>query len=138
MHTAKVFHALAANKLCLHSNGRENQSGMDRQHIIVTYDATIEEKALFLKAFEGYAKLTFLNEIPLSQREQTLEGATVLLAWNFPREISTLEYGRIQHVSLIQLVTAGADHMPFADLPPHINIASNPGAYATPLAEHIL
>jgi len=28
--------------------------------------------------------------------------------------------------------------MPFADLPPHILVASNPGAYATPMAEHVL
>jgi phosphoglycerate dehydrogenase-like enzyme len=28
--------------------------------------------------------------------------------------------------------------MPFADLPAHMLVASNPGAYATPMAEHVL
>ena len=28
--------------------------------------------------------------------------------------------------------------MPFADLPPHILVASNPGAYAAPMAEHVM
>jgi len=28
--------------------------------------------------------------------------------------------------------------MPFADLPSHIIVASNPGAYAAPMAEHVM
>jgi phosphoglycerate dehydrogenase-like enzyme len=111
---------------------------MDKQNIVVTYSPTTEEKALLLEVLGSEASLTFLNEIPSAQREQTLERADVLLSWNFPREILPHEYPRLQHVTLIQLVTAGADHMPFAELPSHIIVASNPGAYATPMAEHIL
>ncbi len=44
----------------------------------------------------------------------------------------------MQQVRFIQLLSAGADHMPFADLPSRIIVASNPGAYATPMAEHVL
>src|SRR6266550_2712674 len=111
---------------------------MDKQNIVVTYNASPEQKALLLEVLESLATLTFLNEIQSAQREQTLERADVLLSWNFPREILPHEYPRLQHVTLIQLVTAGADHMPFAELPSHIIVASNPGAYATPMAEHIL
>ncbi|HEX4206598.1 MAG TPA: 2-hydroxyacid dehydrogenase [Ktedonobacteraceae bacterium] len=111
---------------------------MDKQNIVVTYNATSEEKALFFEVLGSEASLTFLNEIPVAQREQSLENATVLLSWNFPREIQPQEYPRLQHVTLIQLVTAGADHMPFADLPSPITVASNPGAYAIPMAEHVM
>jgi phosphoglycerate dehydrogenase-like enzyme len=111
---------------------------MDKQNIVVTYSSTTEEKALFLEALGSAASLTFLNEIPPAQREQALEEATILLSWNFPQEIPPQEYPRLQHVTFIQLVTAGADHMPFAQLPSRIIVASNPGAYATPMAEHIL
>src|SRR6266576_4535417 len=111
---------------------------MDKQNIVVTYSPTTEEKALLLEVLGSLATLTFLNEIQSAQREQTLERADVLLSWNFPREILPHEYPRLQHVTLIQLVTAGADHMPFAELPSHIIVASNPGAYATPMAEHVM
>ncbi len=112
---------------------------MDRkQRIVVTYSATPEEKESFLNILGNEASLIFLDEISLVQREPVLNEATVLLSWNFPQEISPQDYPRLQHVRLIQLVTAGADHMPFADLPSHILCASNAGAYAIPMAEHVL
>lgn len=111
---------------------------MDKPNIVVTYNASTEQKALLLEMLGSEASLTFLNELAPAQREQSLEHATVLLSWNFPREILPQDYPRLQQVSFIQLLSAGADHMPFADLPPHILVASNPGAYATPMAEHVL
>src|SRR6266480_2885673 len=111
---------------------------MDKQNIVVTYNASPEQKALLLEVLGSLATLTFLNEIQSAQREQTLERADVLLSWNFPREILPREYPSLQHVKFIQLISAGADHMPFAELPSHIIIASNPGAYATPMAEHVM
>ena len=109
-----------------------------KQRIVVTYSATPQEKALFLDVLDNEATLIFLNEIPSAQREQALDEATALLSWNFPQEISPQDYPRLKHVRLIQLVTAGADHMPFAALPSHIRCASNAGAYAIPMAEHVL
>jgi len=106
------------------------------QSVVVTYTATTEERALFLDILGSSATLIFLNEIPPVQREQSLEQATALLAWNLPQEVSPREYTRLRQGAFIQLVTAGADHMPFANLPPHITVASNVGAYATPMAEH--
>src|SRR5256884_438644 len=111
---------------------------MDKQNIVVTYNASPEQKALLLEVLGSLATLTFLNEIQSAQREQTLERADVLLSWNFPREILPHEYPRLQHVKFIQLISAGADHLPFAELPSQIIVASNPGAYAAPMAEHVM
>jgi len=111
---------------------------MDKQNIVVTFNASPEQKELLLESLGSEASLTFLKEIPAEQREQALEHATILLSWNFPREIPPLEYPRLQQVTFIQILSAGADHMPFADLPPHILVASNPGAYAAPMAEHVM
>ena len=106
------------------------------QNVVVTYNATAEERELFLGILANSASLTFLDEIPPARREQYLEQAAVLLTWNFPQELSLQEYLRLQSGAFIQLVTAGADHMPFVHLPSHITVASNVGAYATPMAEH--
>jgi phosphoglycerate dehydrogenase-like enzyme len=111
---------------------------MDKQNIVVTYNASTGEKALFLEVLGSETSLTFLNEIAPTQRAQALEEANVLLSWNFLQEILAEEYPQLPHNTFVQLVTAGADHVPFADLPAHIIVASNPGAYATPMAEHIL
>jgi phosphoglycerate dehydrogenase-like enzyme len=119
-------------------NATEKREEMDKQNIVVTYNASSEQKALLLEILGSDASLTFLNERAPAQREQALEEATVLLSWNFPREIHPQDYPRLQQISFIQLLSAGADHMPFTDLPLHILVASNPGAYAAPMAEHVL
>src|SRR6266513_3029742 len=111
---------------------------MNNQHIVVTFNATPEQKALLLELLGSEASLTFFNELPSAQRERALQEANVLLSWNFPREIQPGDYPHLQQVSFIQLLSAGADHMPFADLPPHLLVASNPGAYAAPMAEHVM
>ena len=111
---------------------------MDKQNIVVTYNVPTEQKAVLLEMLGSDASLTFLSEIPPAQRKKSLEDANILLSWNFPREIQPQDYPSLQHVTFIQLLSAGADHIPFADLPPHIVIASNPGAYAAPMAEHVM
>lgn len=111
---------------------------MDTHSIVVTYNTLPEEKALFQEILGDMASLTFLHEIPPTQRTQALADATVLLSWNFPQEISFQEYSLLSHVSLLQLITAGVDHIPYANLPPSISVAGNQGAYAIPMAEHVL
>src|ERR1700730_4592117 len=111
---------------------------MEKQNIVVTFNAAPEQKTLLREMLGSEASLIFLNEVSPSRREQALGEAKILLSWNFPHEIQPQDYPRLQQVALIQILSAGAEHMPFADLPPHILIASNPGAYATPMAEHVL
>src|SRR6266566_8043393 len=111
---------------------------MDKPNIVVTYNASQEQQAFLLELLGDVTSLTFLSELAPEQREQALEEATILLSWNFPREIQPQEYLLLRRVLFIQLLSAGADHMPFAELPPRIIVASNPGAYAAPMAEHVL
>ena len=111
---------------------------MDKPNIVVTYTASQEQQVFLLELLGDSASLTFLSELAPTQGEQALEEATMLLSWNFPREIQPQDYPRLRRVLFIQLLSAGADHMPFADLPPRIIVASNPGAYAAPMAEYVL
>ena len=111
---------------------------MDKPNTVVTYNASHEQQALLLEVLGGVASLTFLTELAPEQREQALEEATILLSWNFPREVQSPDYPRLRRILFIQLLSAGADHMPIAELSPRIIVASNPGAYAAPMAEHVL
>src|SRR6516162_875988 len=111
---------------------------MDKPNIVVTYHVSSEQQALLHEVLGNTATLSFLDSLAAPQREQTLEEATILLSWNFPREIQPQDYPRLRRVLFVQLLSAGADHMPFADLSPRIIVAGNPGAYAAPMAEHVL
>src|SRR5215471_5213077 len=104
---------------------------MDKPNIVITFQPIQGQQAFFTELLVESATLTFLTERDPGQREQALEEATILLAWNFPREIHPQDYALLRRVLLIQLLSAGADHMPFADLSPRIIVAGNPGAYAT-------
>ncbi len=111
---------------------------MDKPNIVVTFQPIQGQQKFFTELLGESATFTFLTELDPVQREQALEEATILLAWNFPREIQPKDYARLRRVLFIQLLSAGADHMPFADLSPRIIVASNPGAYAAPMAEHVM
>jgi glycerate dehydrogenase len=84
------------------------------------------------------ARLSFLADMPTGLRQQTLVDADVLLSWNLPKELGLSELSLLKNVRMVQLLSAGADHVPYADLPGNITIASNIGAYAEPMAEHVL
>ncbi len=108
---------------------------MDKPNIVVTFQPIHGQQKFFTELLGESATLTFLTELDTGQRGRALEEATILLAWNFPREVQPQDYALLRRVLFIQLLSAGADHMPFADLPPRIVVAGNPGAYAAPMAD---
>ncbi len=75
----------------------------------------------------------------LDTQEQVaaLESADAILVWNWRREIPE-GLGSDLPTRFVQLVSAGADHLPFGELPPRAVVASNVGAYAAPMAEHVV
>ncbi len=111
---------------------------MNKHNIVITYKVREERREILKKIAGDMAKLYFLSDMPTGLREQTLVAAEVLLTWNLPKEVGPSELDLLQNVRLLQLLSAGADHIPYAGLPANITIASNVGAYAEPMAEHIL
>jgi phosphoglycerate dehydrogenase-like enzyme len=111
---------------------------MEGHHLVVTYPIGEAKRTLLKRIFGEEARLSFLADMPSGLREQTLVEANILLSWNLPKELGPSEFGLITNVRMIQLISAGADHVPFTRLPPDIIIASNVGAYADPMAEHVL
>jgi phosphoglycerate dehydrogenase-like enzyme len=91
-----------------------------------------------LKVLGQVARVIFLSEISPEGRSRELASANVLISWHPARELQPAEFGMISHAKMMQLLSAGVDHLPFSQLPPTLTIASNAGAYAEPMAEHIL
>jgi lactate dehydrogenase-like 2-hydroxyacid dehydrogenase len=67
-----------------------------------------------------------------------LAQAEAVITWLPGHELSTADVAALGRADLIQLLTAGADHVDFAALPPRAKVADNVGAYADPIAEHVL
>jgi glycerate dehydrogenase len=83
------------------------------------------------------AEVRGLGGLQGEERRNVLSEADALLCWNWPREVSA-EEAALLRARFVQLVSAGADHFPFGQLPPGAVLASNVGAYAEPMAEHVV
>ncbi len=71
------------------------------------------------------------------QRRAALQAAEVLLTLNL-KDFSTDELALFGRLKLVQLITAGVDHIPLTTVPAESIVACNAGAYAGPMAEHAL
>jgi Phosphoglycerate dehydrogenase and related dehydrogenases len=106
--------------------------------VLVTCDADTQARGLLSEALGAGTPLTFLNDLPTDRRPAALKGAEALISWNVAKELRNEDWPLLEGLGLLQLVSAGADHLPFAHIPPGTLIAANAGAYAEPMAEHAL
>jgi phosphoglycerate dehydrogenase-like enzyme len=83
----------------------------------------------------GLAEVRRADGLPDADRAAVLRGADVLFAATWPGEFAPGE-GRDLGSRFVQLLWAGADRVPFDQLPKNALVASNAGAFAEPMAEH--
>jgi phosphoglycerate dehydrogenase-like enzyme len=107
---------------------------------VLTFHAQDEQRrelAEILAPFGGIAFLTDTGE-DRAARSAMLRAAEVVITWFPGWELSPGDVRDLGQAQLIQLVTAGADSVDFAALPRQAQVAANVGAYADPMAEHVL
>lgn len=104
------------------------------KNIVVTFDPQKEGKAALSQELGKYSPLFYLSEE--SDRKKILERAQVLISWNPSRELQAEEYQLLYKAEIMQLISAGVDHVPFSQLPEKLVVLGNVGAYAQPMAEH--
>jgi phosphoglycerate dehydrogenase-like enzyme len=109
-------------------------TGGQRPLVAVTFPAWPERLA---ELFGGTARVVPVAGLPEGERRRALAAAEVLFVWNWRRELRPEERPALRP-RFVQLLSAGADQLPFDALPPDAVIASNVGAYAEPMAEHAL
>ena len=107
--------------------------------ILVTYKPEDDERAAIQNGLAGIARINYLKETDGKDRSRLLQEVDVMLSKSFSSEEFPREnIPALSKATLIQLLYAGADNVPFDLLPENITVASNAGAFAEPLAEHVL
>jgi phosphoglycerate dehydrogenase-like enzyme len=110
-----------------------------RPLVAVSYRAPEDELArITAEVTLAGARVVVLCRLDGTARQAALDEAEVLLGWHPQREIGPDAVAAASHLRLVQLLSAGADQVDYASLPERITVASNVGAYAKPMAEHIL
>jgi phosphoglycerate dehydrogenase-like enzyme len=111
-----------------------------RPSVVVTFRAHGEQRRACEEVLAPFGGIAFLPDAEQEPGARTamLGTAGVVITWLPDHELTEDDIGALSHVGLIQLVTAGADHVDFARLPEGAKIAGNVGAYADPMAEHVL
>ena len=97
-----------------------------------------EVRAVYVEVLRGMAEPRFLPDLQGAERRTELASARALVCWDWSRELRNDELGLLSVIPFVQLLSAGADHVRLSDLPPDTLVASNAGAYAEPMAEHVL
>jgi phosphoglycerate dehydrogenase-like enzyme len=106
--------------------------------VVVTLRQPQEEQSVVREVFGQRAEFVFLTDLRDQDRLPALQRADAVLAFAVEREFRDGELEALSGVRLLQLVSAGADHVPFRLIPSSATIASNVGGYAEPMAEHVL
>jgi len=107
--------------------------------IAITSPTNEREKRTIHAVLDDISDILYVSDMKAPEREQALKKAEVILSKSFAKaEIRLQEIVLLKRTRLIQLISAGADKIPFTAIPENITMASNVGAYASHLAELVL
>ena len=106
--------------------------------VLVTYQPPEPIRDVFLAVFAGASELLFLPDLTEASRGDALRSARAVLSYHPIRDLGVEAFNQLENCGLMQCLTAGIDYLPFGDLPDHIAVAYNAGAYAEPMAEHVV
>ena len=105
--------------------------------VVIVYDLDGRSRQVVTDALAGAADATYLTDLNEAGRADALRKADAVLA-RTTRELHPGEIVLLKDIRLLQFINAGIDFVPLADLPSGVQVATNGGAYAEPMAEHAL
>ena len=112
---------------------------MENPVIVVSFPAGPEARALLGAELGETARLVFLKDLEGAEnRLRALESADILLSFMAGTEIPSSELPLLGKMKLFQSLLAGVDALPFSLIPKNSLVCCNAGAWADPIAEHVL
>src|SRR5437016_894782 len=111
---------------------------MEPGPLVVTYPLSERSRVIVAAELGDVAEVIYLPEVAPEQRAQVLRRAGAVLANDTAVELKPGEAQLLGNCRLLQFTAAGIDWVPTRDLPPGLPVASNAGASAEPMAEHIV
>jgi glycerate dehydrogenase len=109
---------------------------MDTMTVLVSFKVDDNQRNIIENGLIDLCRVVYLTEV--QNRNEAIQNADVIFSWNPTREFADEEYGLMQNTKLMQLLSAGADHLPAAAFKQNFVVAGNVGAYAEPMAEHVV
>jgi len=105
----------------------------------ITFIPEEKEMQILQSVLGGISEIRCLPGLDSASRAEMLARADVILARSFARaEVAPGEAAGLESAKLVQLIFAGVNSVPFDRLPGGVRVAGNAGAFAGPLAEHVL
>ena len=112
---------------------------MARERLVaVSYQVDDEFSEINTGILGADAHLAFLARLGEQERLESLHQADALIAFRLGQELPDGALAAATRLEFIQLLPAGADGIDFAAIPERLTMASNVGAYAKPIAEHVM
>ena len=102
--------------------------------LAVAYRASQAERDVFQEVLGDLTSLIYTVDLPPAEQTSALQQAEIILSWGLPRET----VAGMKNVRLWQSLAAGVENLPYDLLDPSVQVAANVGAYAEPMAEHVL
>jgi glycerate dehydrogenase len=106
--------------------------------ILVTASANDERRATIGAELPDGVDCSFLDDVDPADRPDAVEAADGVLSMAVQVELDDDAFARLHDDQVLQTISAGVDFLPFDRLPDGLTIQSNAGAYAEPMAEHVL
>ncbi len=106
--------------------------------VVVSYPVDDEFIEINTSVLSADAQVAFVHRLPEQARRQALREAGALIGWRLGEELPEGALRASPRLGFIQLLPAGADGVDFAVIPERLVVASNAGAYAKPIAEHVM
>lgn len=95
-----------------------------------------KRRAAIEAALPAGVAVKYLSDIPEEHHAAAVAEADYLLSFAPNRELNEKALDELGPDKVLQLATAGVDHVPLDRLPEGMRVYGNAGAYAKPMAEH--